>query len=255
MVSANDLITLYVGLELQSLALYVVAAFQRDIGALDRGRAEIFRPGRARLGHAALRRLAGLRLLRGTGLRADLARRCWPARRAAIGPIIGLVFIIAGLAFKISAVPFHMWTPDVYEGAPTPVTAFFAVAPKIAAIALFVRVMIGPFGRCRAMAPDHRLLCRSRRWCSAPSPRSPAQHQAADGLQLDRPCRLRADRPRRRQREGHPRRARLSGDLPVHESRHLGRHPADAAPRRMVEEHLRSRRARRAPSRCWRWRC
>ena len=65
---------------------------------------------------------------------------------APIGVIIGLVFIIAGLAFKVSAVPFHMWTPDVYEGAPTPVTAFFAVAPKIAAMALFVRVMLEPFG-------------------------------------------------------------------------------------------------------------
>ncbi|MGY8993736.1 MAG: NADH-quinone oxidoreductase subunit N, partial [Rhodospirillales bacterium] len=63
-----------------------------------------------------------------------------------VGVIIGIVFVIAGLAFKVSAVPFHMWTPDVYEGAPTPVTAFFSVAPKIAALALFCRVMLGPFG-------------------------------------------------------------------------------------------------------------
>ena len=142
MVSANDLIALYVGLELQRLALYVVAAFHRDSVRSTEAGAEVLRPRRARLGHAALRRLAGLRLLRRHGLR----RRSRSAlldgrggRRSA--PSIGLVFVIAGLAFKVSAVPFHMWTPDVYEGAPTPVTAFFAVAPKIAAI---VAAGLGP---------------------------------------------------------------------------------------------------------------
>ena len=172
MVSANDLIALYLGLELQSLALYVVAAINRDIRPLDRGRPQIFRPRRAVLGHAALRRLADLRLHRPDPASPASPRRS-PAASASIGLIFGLVFLLAGLAFKISAVPFHMWTPDVYEGAPTPVTAFFAAAPKVAAMALFVRVVIG------AVRADRRTTgsrssssSRSPRWCSAPSPPS-----------------------------------------------------------------------------------
>ena len=146
MVSANDLITLYLGLELQSLCALCRRQLRPRLGALDRGRAEIFRSRRARLGHAALRRLADLRVRR-----HDRASPLWrdcsaPARAPSTGLIIGLVFVTVGLAFKVSAVPFHMWTPDVYEGAPTPVTAFFSVAPKIAALALFVRFMIEPFG-------------------------------------------------------------------------------------------------------------
>ena len=82
----------------------------------------------------------------GTTAFDDLAKVLSGPEAASIGLIVGIVFLIAGLAFKVSAVPFHMWTPDVYEGAPTPVTAFFALAPKIAAISLFVRVMIDPFG-------------------------------------------------------------------------------------------------------------
>jgi NADH-quinone oxidoreductase subunit N len=77
---------------------------------------------------------------------AVLAKALAVDAQPSIGLIVGLVFLSAGLAFKISAVPFHMWTPDVYEGAPTPVTAFFAAAPKVAALALFTRVLIGPFG-------------------------------------------------------------------------------------------------------------
>ena len=137
MVSAGDLMSLYMGLELQSLALYVVAAIRRDMRAVDRGRAEILRPRRAVLGAAALRRLADLWLCRHHAvLRASSTR---PAPTSSIGLLFGLVFLITGLAFKVSAVPFHMWTPDVYEGAPTPVTAFFATAPKVAAMALFAR--------------------------------------------------------------------------------------------------------------------
>jgi NADH-quinone oxidoreductase subunit N len=147
MVSANDLIALYLGLEMQSLSLYIVAAFQRDTE----------RSAEAGLKYFVLGALASGLLLYGaslvygfagtTGFDAlgrlftDTAGQAVPT-----GVIIGLVFIIAGLAFKVSAVPFHMWTPDVYEGAPTPVTALFAVAPKIAAMGLFIRVMIGPFG-------------------------------------------------------------------------------------------------------------
>ena len=86
-------------------------------------------------------------------------------RRRIIGLIFGIVFLIAGLAFKVSAVPFHMWTPDVYEGAPTPVTAFFAAAPKVAGMALFVRAMIAAFpGDHAPMAADRRRSSRSPRW-------------------------------------------------------------------------------------------
>jgi len=146
MISANGLISLYVGLELQSLSLYVIAAFHRDS----------VRSSEAGLKYFVLGALSSGMLLYGSSLvygfsgttnftvLADLFKQ--PATYPSIGFVVGMVFVLAGLAFKISAVPFHMWTPDVYEGAPTPVTAFFAVAPKIAALALFVRVLIGPFG-------------------------------------------------------------------------------------------------------------
>ena len=110
--------------------------------ARHRSRPEILRPRRALLGHAALRRLADLRLRRHGELRRHRDRR---RPQAGIGLIFGLVFLFAGLCFKVSAVPFHMWTPDVYQGAPTPVTAFFAAAPKVAAIAIFMRVSITAF--------------------------------------------------------------------------------------------------------------
>jgi NADH-quinone oxidoreductase subunit N len=145
MVSANDLITLYLGLELQSLALYVVASFDRDS----------VRSTEAGLKYFVLGALASGMLLYGASLIygfagttsfAALAQLLGGAAQPSNGLIIGLVLVAVGLAFKVSAVPFHMWTPDVYEGAPTPVTAFFSVAPKIAALALFIRFLIEPFG-------------------------------------------------------------------------------------------------------------
>ncbi|MGC2412858.1 MAG: NADH-quinone oxidoreductase subunit NuoN [Stellaceae bacterium] len=145
MISANDLITLYLGLELQSLALYVVASFDRDS----------VRSTEAGLKYFVLGALASGLLLYGASLIygftgttsfAGLAHLFSSPARPSNGIVIGLVLVSVGLAFKVSAVPFHMWTPDVYEGAPTPVTAFFSVAPKIAAIALFVRFLIEPFG-------------------------------------------------------------------------------------------------------------
>ncbi|MCK8782817.1 NADH-quinone oxidoreductase subunit NuoN [Roseomonas sp. NAR14] len=145
MVSANDLMSLYLGLELLSLSLYVVAAFNRDSG----------RSAEAGLKYFVLGALASGLLLYGTTLVygfagttnfTRLAEALNAPESAPTGVVLGMVFIVAGLAFKISAVPFHMWTPDVYEGAPTPVTAFFASAPKLAAIALLVRVLMGPFG-------------------------------------------------------------------------------------------------------------
>jgi NADH-quinone oxidoreductase subunit N len=144
MISANDLMALYVGLELQSLALYVVAAFQRDS----------VRSTEAGLKYFVLGSVASGMLLFGASLIygfcgstafVQISKALLEGRAADIGTIIGLVFVVAGLAFKVSAVPFHMWTPDVYEGAPTPVTALFAAAPKIAAMSLLVSVLMGPF--------------------------------------------------------------------------------------------------------------
>jgi NADH-quinone oxidoreductase subunit N len=143
MISANNFIALYLGLELQSLSLYVLAASQRDSG----------RATEAGMKYFVLGSLASGMLLYGASLVYGFAGTVGfdalakvLAEHAPVGVVVGMVFIMAGLAFKISAVPFHMWAPDVYEGAPTPVTAFFAVAPKIAAFALLMRVLTGPFG-------------------------------------------------------------------------------------------------------------
>ena len=147
MVSANDFIALYLGLETQSLALYVLAAYNRENARATEAGLKYFVLGSLASGML----LYGVSLVygfAGTTSFDGLARLFGGEHPVAshAGLIAGLVFVVAGLAFKVSAVPFHMWTPDVYEGAPTPVTAFFAVAPKIAALALFTRVMIGPFG-------------------------------------------------------------------------------------------------------------
>ncbi|MBS27563.1 MAG: NADH-quinone oxidoreductase subunit NuoN [Alphaproteobacteria bacterium] len=145
MVSANDLIAVYVGLELQSLSLYVIAAIRRDNLRSSEAGLKYFVLGALSSGIL----LYGMSLVygfAGTTSFEGLAATFAADSDTPIGVIVGLVFIAAGLAFKVSAVPFHMWTPDVYEGAPTPVTAFFAAAPKIAAMALFVRVMLEPFG-------------------------------------------------------------------------------------------------------------
>ncbi len=143
MVSAGDLMALYMGLELQSLALYVIASLRRDnlksteaglkyfvLGALS--------SGLLLFGASLVYGFAGTTLFSGIIAAAD--------GQTPLGLLIGLVLVISGLAFKISAVPFHMWTPDVYEGAPTPITAFFATAPKVAALGLFARVVHDAFG-------------------------------------------------------------------------------------------------------------
>ena len=143
MISANDLIALYVGLELQSLALYVVAAFDRRSAKSSEAGLKYFVLGALSSGML----LYGASLVYGfTGstLFTDIAAAVQPSGTN-LGLIFGLVFLMAGFAFKISAVPFHMWTPDVYEGAPTPVTAFFAAAPKLAAMALLVRTLFTAF--------------------------------------------------------------------------------------------------------------
>jgi len=142
MVSANDLISLYMGVETQSLALYILAAFNRDSR----------RSTEAGLKYFVLGALSSCLLLYGASLiygftgstQFDAIAKAVDGG-AGVGLVIGVVFLISGLAFKVSAAPFHMWTPDVYEGAPTPVTALFAAAPKFAAMALFARAMISPF--------------------------------------------------------------------------------------------------------------
>ena len=143
MASANDLIALYLGLELQSLAAYVIAAFHRDDA----------RSTEAGLKYFVLGALSSGMLLYGASLVYGFTGTvsfpaivtALDAEPASFGIVLGIVFVAAGVCFKLAAVPFHMWTPDVYEGAPTPVTAFFASAPKMAAMAMTVRVFIGAF--------------------------------------------------------------------------------------------------------------
>ena len=149
MVSAGDLLTLYVGLELQSLSAYVLASFQRRDARSAEAGLKYFVLGALASGIL----LYGISLLYGftgttlfAGISDSLAQTIGTEGRVSIGQLFGLVFVFAGLAFKISAVPFHMWTPDVYEGAPTPVTAFFASAPKVAAMALLLRVAVDAMG-------------------------------------------------------------------------------------------------------------
>ncbi len=148
MVSANDLLTLYLGLELSSLSLYVLAAYDRDnavsseaglkyfvLGALSSG---ILLFGMSLVyGYTGTTNFSDMRDLFSTGDESQVA--------VAYGAIVGMVMLVVALSFKISAVPFHMWTPDVYQGAPTPVTMLFATAPKIAAMAIFIRILMDPF--------------------------------------------------------------------------------------------------------------
>ncbi len=142
MVSAHNLLSLYVALELQSLALYVLAAFRRDDLRASEAGMKYFVLGALASGIL----LFGMSLLYGmTGTTDFTALHLYFTNTRASGEAyVALIFVMAALAFKVSAAPFHMWTPDVYEGAPTPVTAFFAVAPKVAALALFTRVLYQP---------------------------------------------------------------------------------------------------------------
>ena len=145
MVSAADLLSLYVGLELTSLASYVLAAFHRGEAKSSEAGLKYFVLGALASGIL----LYGISLVYGfagaTGFDAIHDVLAVQPERS-LGVLLGLVFILSGLAFKVSAVPFHMWTPDVYEGAPTPVAAFFSAAPKAAALGLMVRVLVGAFG-------------------------------------------------------------------------------------------------------------
>jgi NADH-quinone oxidoreductase subunit N len=143
MVSANDFIALYLGLELQSLALYVLAAFDRDNRRSTEAGLKYFVLGSLSSGLLlyGISLIYGFTGATGFGAVAEAVR----VSGVHIGLVFGLVFLIAGLAFKLSAVPFHMWAPDVYEGAPTPVVAFFATAAKVAALAMTIRAVLVPF--------------------------------------------------------------------------------------------------------------
>src|SRR5215467_3120969 len=141
LISAADLIALYLGLELMSLALYVVAAINRDSVRSTEAGLKYFVLGALSSGML----LYGASLVYGFTGTVSFAGIAKAAGQGGIGLIFGLVFLFAGFCFKVSAVPFHMWTPDVYEGAPTPITAFFAAAPKVAGIAMFVRTTIEAF--------------------------------------------------------------------------------------------------------------
>ena len=153
MVSATNLMTLYLGLELQSLALYVIASFARDS----------LRSAEAGLKYFVLGSLASGLLLYGISLTYGFSgsmafshiAQALLSGTASVGLIIGMVFVLSGLVFKMAAVPFHMWSPDVYEGAPSSVTALLGSAPKVAAVALLLRVMVQPFGH---LLPQWQLL-------------------------------------------------------------------------------------------------
>ncbi len=142
MVSAGDLISLYIGIELQSLALYVLTAFRRDDGKASEAALKYFVLGALSSGIL----LYGASLIygfAGSTKFVDIAHAVHAGNGT--GVIFGVVFLICGVAFKVSAAPFHMWTPDVYEGAPTPVVAFIAAAPKLAAMVLFARALVQGF--------------------------------------------------------------------------------------------------------------
>lgn len=143
MISAGNMLTLYMGLELHSLALYVLAACNRDNVKSSEAGLKYFVLGALSSGML----LYGISLIYGfTGqIGFKEVAQVLNGQAPQIGVIFGIVFVLAGLAFKISVVPFHMWTPDVYEGAPTPITAFFASAPKVAAMALIIRVIVSAF--------------------------------------------------------------------------------------------------------------
>lgn len=158
LVSANDLLTLYLGLELSSLALYVLATYDRDNAVSSEAGVKYFVLGALASGML----LFGASLVYGyTGttnfstLRELFASGADGQAPIAYGAVVGMVMLIVALCFKISAVPFHMWTPDVYQGAPTPVTMLFATAPKIAAMAIFIRLLMDPFAN---MLPDWQTI-------------------------------------------------------------------------------------------------
>ena len=240
LISAGDLIMLYLGLELMSLALYVVAASNRDNAKSTEAGLKYFVLGALSSGML----LYGASLIYGFTGTVSFAGIAAAAKTGSIGIVFGLVFLLAGLCFKVSAVPFHMWTPDVYEGAPTPVTAFFASAPKVAALAVFTRVALTAFpGIAVAMAADRGVRLDRLDGAGIVRRHRAEEHQAADGLFLDRPYGLCAGRACRRHGRGRAGRAGLYRDLCGDDARQLRGHPGHEAQRPARREHQRFRRA------------
>ena len=161
MISSNDLIVFYIGLELQSLALYVLASFKRNDQLSSESGLKYF--VLSALSSGLL--LYGCSLIYGFSGSTNFDQISNNISEVQYGLTLGIVFILVGLAFKISAVPFHMWAPDVYQGSPTSVTLFFAILPKIAALAVFIKFLYTPFANMN----DHCLLYTS------PSPRDSGQ--------------------------------------------------------------------------------
>ena len=254
MISANSLLALYLALELQSLALYVMTAFHRDQTRSTEAGLKYFVLGALASGLL----LYGCSLVYGftgtlsfEGLAAVMQPGPDGQLEIATGVLIGLVFIAAGLAFKLAAVPFHMWTPDVYEGAPTPVTAFLAAAPKVAAMGLTLRVLYQPFGDWAGewqqivvfISIASMLLGAFAAIGQSNIKRLLAYSSIGHvGFAL---VGLAAGTER-----GRLWRAGLHGDLPRDDRRHLRLRAADAPPRRRGRGDRRPRRARRATSRC-----
>jgi NADH-quinone oxidoreductase subunit N len=240
MASSGDLISLYVGIELHSLALYVLAAFHRDDLKASEAGLKYFVLGALSSGLL----LYGASLIYGfTGSMRFEDIAAVAAGHVGAGLIFGLVFLISGLAFKVSAAPFHMWTPDVYEGAPTPVVALFATAPKVAAMVLIVRVLDGAFigihGQWAQVLVLISLISVRRRFVRRSGPEG---HPAPAGLFLDHQHRLRPAGHRRR----HDRRRPGHADVhdPVrHRPVRLLRHPAVAVQGRQADPQ--DRRSRR----------
>ena len=226
LISAADLIALYLGLELMSLALYVVAAIDRDSVRSTEAGLKYFVLGALSSGML----LYGASLIYGFTGTVNFAGIAQATGQGGLGLIFGLVFLFAGFCFKVSAVPFHMWTPDVYEGAPTPVTAFFAAAPKVAGIAMFVRATIVAFPGIATQWQQILVFVAIASMVlgafAAIGQRNIKRLMAYSsighmGFALDR-----ARRRNGRRRAG---RAGLHGDLPRHDARRICRHPVDAA--------------------------
>ena len=254
LISAADLIALYLGLELMSLPLYVVAASHRTS----------LRSTEAGLKYFVLGALSSGMLLYGASLvygftgTVSFAGIAQSAADAGTGLIFGLVFLFAGFCFKVSAVPFHMWTPDVYEGAPTPVTAFFAAAPKVAGIAMFVRVAVAAFPGITAQWQEivafvsiASMLLGS---FAAIGQRNIKRLMAYSSIGHMGFALIGLAAGTSRRRAG---RAGLHGDLRHHDARRLCRDPVDAAERRAWSSRSTSSPGSRAPARPWRssWRC
>ena len=249
LISAGDLIMLYLGPRADVARALCGRRQQPRQRQIHRSRPEVFRARRAVVGHAAVRRLADLRFHR----HRQFAGIAAAAKTGSIGMVFGLVFLLAGLCFKVSAVPFHMWTPDVYEGAPTPVTAFFASAPKVAALAVFTRVALTAFpGIVSQWQQIVVFVAIASMVLGSFAAIGQKQHQAPDGLFVDRPYGLCAGRPRRRHGRGRAGRAGLYRDLCRDDARLLRGDPDHEAQRPGRWRRSAISPVCRAPIRCWR---